>query len=433
MVNITEPSLIKNEVSLPIKIVSNGTFDGKQVLKNSIKEQLGNNNSFEFNGLGDRKIKVPIYLDNQASFEKIIDFLSDGKPFLISCPFFPLRPVNIEGDLDLKPYYKGHGTLTLNLTTAISPFQDTTNLFNYKITSNPPLDKATFLDSLRDFGESVLNFQIPNQDSKFANFSNNIAVYSSQINNIAQGIAGKSSIITNPISSIKNSASQIAGGISGVVNSLQNTVNVVKKLPSDVDNIINSFSQIGDQLNDLFDLDDPDATLQYSTELLQSVAEGIIESPVSDDNPDIPEETNKTKYFLVSPEDDNKAATDVLILSPILLSIYENTENIDKWNSIDLIRLRLKAETIYSFINGKELSTDFRNQLTIARNRFFDRFKILYGRAIKIVDVDLQTTKFLTDVVYSVNGNYDFLAETKELNRVVGTRVIGKISVISNE
>jgi len=84
MVNITEPSLIKNEVSLPIKIVSGGIFDGKQVLKNSIKEQLGNNNSFEFNGLGDRKIKVPIYLDNQASFEKLIDFLSDGKPFLIS-------------------------------------------------------------------------------------------------------------------------------------------------------------------------------------------------------------------------------------------------------------------------------------------------------------------------------------------------------------
>ena len=98
-----------------------------------------------------------------------------------------------------------------------------------------------------------------------------------------------------------------------------------------------------------------------------------------------------------------------------------------------MIRLRLKAEIIYYFINGKELSTDFRNKLTIARNRFFDRFKILYGRAIKIVDVDLQTTKFLTDVVYSVNGNYDFLAETKELNRVVGTRVIGKISVISNE
>ena len=32
MVNITEPSLIKNEVSLPIKIVSGGIFDGKQDL-----------------------------------------------------------------------------------------------------------------------------------------------------------------------------------------------------------------------------------------------------------------------------------------------------------------------------------------------------------------------------------------------------------------
>ena len=67
-------------------------------------------------------------------------------------------------------------------------------------------------------------------------------------------------------------------------------------------------------MNDLFDLDDPDATLQYSTELLQSVAEGIIESPVSDYNPDIPDDTNETKYFLVSTEDKNIEAVNVLLL-----------------------------------------------------------------------------------------------------------------------
>lgn len=435
--NLNNPVLLKRGVEFPLKVISSSTFEGTQTFKNVIKKLFGDENNFEYIGVGDRKIKIPVYLESQEEFEKLIDFFSDGKPFILHCSFFPLIPVNLEGNITLKPYFKGCGMAEINLTTATNPRQNVNGLLNLtpQLISSGNGSKKSVLDKLNNFAKNRFNFT-SNTNQKIGVLTNVIAAYAAAINNSSQGIASSSTIVTNPISSIKSSASQVIGGISGIVNSLQNAVNAVRKVPSDVTSLVESSSLIGDQINSIFDLGDNNSTLKYNCFLLLSISNSIIKADVSQDNlviSNFNSTTSSAEFFLTSVDNINKQIIDILLLISMLMSVYENMENINKWNSNDLDNIRDQAEFIYFYIITFEISSDLKLELDLSRNNFLLFFKELYKNSLKIIEVFVPETKMLSDVVYSVNGNFDNMEETKKLNNIIGMAVKGNILVIRNE
>jgi hypothetical protein len=432
-----KPVLVKNGIEFPINIVSSDSFSSSQTFKNTIQKILGDEDSYEHIGIGDRKITVPIFFNNQNEYDDFFNFISDGEPFLISCSFFPLIPVNLEGNLDLASYYNGHIVVDLKLTTATNPRQNTDSLLSFtpSLNSAGSGSKNTVLQKATEFGEQNYNF-VSNTNQKIGVITNIIAAFSATINRKSQGIAAASSIIINPISSINASSSQVIGGFSGVIRSLQNAVNAVKKVPNDVTQLVQSLVFVGDQINDLFDLGNRNPTLKYNTTFLISMAVAIIKTDLSQDNKDISvfdSPYSGAEYFLTSIEDKNKETTIILLLVSILINIYENVNEISEWNTLDLDNIREQTEFIYQYIISFEISSDLKLELDLARNNFFSVFKETYNNALKVLLVNSQEQSSLGDIVYSVNGNYDFLSETKKLNGIIGLRVKGDILVIRNE
>lgn len=435
------PLLIKNGEDIEINIISTEQMPTTQIFKTKIHDTVSQENTFEFIGKGDLRIKLKLFFNTQEEYDNLINFLADGASFVLACSFFPLIAVNLDGNIEAERYYKGWGVATLPLTTAKNPYEndEALNEFVRKVLRSSAEDtlgsKKTFLDKLKDYGKNTFDF-ISNVNESVGSVTNEIAAYSAAINNIAQGLASSSSIITNPISSVKSSASQVIGGISGVLTSIQNAVQAIKQLPNDLDNLINSLLQIGDQFNDLFDLGNKNETQKYNCALLQSTADSIINADLTPENPAIADSdiaSISPEFFLTTIQNKNSEAVAVLILGSILINLYQNAENIDKWNTLDLDKLRISTEKIYDFVISTEISSDFRLQLDLARVRFFKLFKILYFRATKTIAINVKKPSFLQDVVYSINGNLDYYDETKQLNGIIGNVVEGKIMVISNE
>ena len=68
-----------------------------------------------------------------------------------------------------------------------------------------------------------------------------------------------------------------------------------------------------------------------------------------------------------------------------------------------------------------------------SRNAFFRSYQPLYNSAAKVVILKLDEPRFLADVVYSVNGNFNYYQETRKLNNIIGSVVQGVVEVISND
>ena len=66
-------------------------------------------------------------------------------------------------------------------------------------------------------------------------------------------------------------------------------------------------------------------------------------------------------------------------------------------------------------------------------NNFFSIFKILYVDSLKVIEISVPETAMLSDVVYSINGNFDYLEDTKRLNNIIGMAVKGTILVVRND
>jgi hypothetical protein len=443
------PILIKEGQELPVKILSNNVLSQTQTIKSRVHKLIGNEDSYEFIGIGDRKLTVPFYFDNQDDYQNLIDFIKDGSSVLLVCDFFPLEPIKIDGDIKLEPYYNGWGTATINFTTAIKDFEDKQNLLSYysslsaTSTLETKSDKKTFLDKMNNWANKV--FKTVSKGNEFVgNVTNNVSAYSAAFTNVLSGISSGASIVTSPISSIKQNISDVTSGLSSVISSLQNVVLTIKQTPNDIQNLIDNFSLLGDQLNNLFDLGNKNESLKYNTDFLIRVSDAIINIDLSQDNQSIINsydnslETEniyiKTEYFLPSLTNKTNEAISVLTLCSILLNLYGNSEKINRWNTIDLENLRKKTETLYNYISTFEIDTELSLELDLARNRFFKIFKILWDKAYKIEEFTITEPNFLENLVFSVNGNLDFYEDTKKLNNVIGGIVQpGTVMVITND
>jgi len=436
-----KPLLIKNGNSLAVNIISDESFGLEQTYKTTVHKTVGDKDIFEYIGKGDEKLKVKFYFELQDDYQDFIDFIDGGQSLLLSCSFFPLVPLKIEGSIQREKYYTGWCIATVSFTTAVDPSLNELGLLNYAAgvlanTSETPYAKKDALASLFNFGKKT--FDTVSKGNEFVGaVTNNISAYSSAITNVLSGLASGSSIITNPISSVKSSVSQIIGGLSSVISAMQDVKNAIAQLPNDLDNLLDTFSQLGDQLNDLFDLGDNNENLKYNTTFLEQVSDALLTIDISTDNLAIvnsEENYTASENFLSSLVDKTNEVLSVLALSSILLNLYENSEKINKWNALDLERLRKKTEAIYAYLISFDLSSDLRLNLDLARNSFFNIFKILYANAYNVVEVEVNEPETIYNIVYSINGNLDFLNETKQLNNIVGSIVDNKtIMVISND
>lgn len=436
--------IVKNGVNFPIEILSGEKIPRTDTFKNNVHKIIGDQDRFEFIGKGDTKATLPLYFKSKEEYEGFLRFIEDGNSFLLSCNFFPFVPVSIEGNVTFESYYKGFGVAKVNITTAVNinrnKFANLRDIKPKRVESTVERKKE-LLNKLRNFAKSTFDF-VQNTNQKVGKVTNTVSVYSSAIENSAQGLASVSTIITNPLSSINNSASRVIGGVKGVVTALQNSVSAIRQAPSSIDNLIDDLLSIGDSLNNLFDLGDPNTNNKYNNNLLTTCANSVIDSNNSPNNNSIPEydpensdpnnATNAPEFFLTSVEDSNSDPIDILLLSSILINIYENSDNSSDWNKVDLEDLRTKTETIYNYIISKNIDSDSKLQLDLARNNFLNLFITNYNNANSIIEVQIISPTYLLDVVYSVNGNLDFYEETKKLNNIIGSTVENNVLVISN-
>lgn len=444
------PFFLKEGRFLPftVKIVSNESFSQKQTIKSRVHKLIGNEDSYEFIGVGERKITLTFFVENSDELNELVDYVSDGSPLLLVCDFFPLKPIKIDGDIDYNNYISGWGHVKINFTTATKDFQDEQNLLSLLSSlsagsGETKSDKKSFLDKLNNWADKV-GKTVSKTNEYVGNVTNTVSAYTAAFTNVLSGISSGASIITNPINSIKQNISDVTSGLSSVVSSMQNVVLTIKQLPNDFKTLINNFSLIGDQLNNLFDLGNKNESLKYNTDFLIRVSDAIMNIDLTQDNESIINDYDKasssenpylkTEYFLPSLTKKTNDVIAVLILCSILLNLYGNAEKINRWNTIDLENLRKKTESLYNYISTFDLDTELFLELDLARNRFFKIFKVLWDKAYKIEEFIITEPNFLENLVFSVNGNLDFYDDTKKLNNVIGGIVQpGAVKIITND
>jgi hypothetical protein len=430
----------RGTTSLELKIVANEAIQQNRENKFSIDRNIGYGNVYDRTGYGDGKITLTVFIDSKQSYLELVEFFDNKEPFIFVYLGEFSQPLSLASDLGYSHYDQYKGQMTLVFTDAYNIYakeEQELILFNKN-----PASKKSFLDKLKKFGQDVFDFT-SNTNESIGAYTNTIAAYTTALEQIGNGVGGMSSIITSPIDSIRNSASQVVGGLSSVITGLNNTISAITSLPSVVDGIIDSFLLIGEQLSNLFSGGTAQDRVKQSTDFLGFVAEKFIEIDENKQsaNPNTQsltfnEETGEYKIEF-RPEfansNKNDSAINVLLLSSILISLYENSSTIVRWNTVDLESLRNRTESIYNYLLTKKLDNDVRYQLEIARTEFLRIFKVLVQEARNVVELNLNIPTFLSDAVYKVNGNYNYLEETKKLNNVVGGVVEGKIKVISNE
>ena len=426
--------LWKNGVSLEIKIVGSEELDITDNFKTVVHQAIGNKDFYEFVNKGDQKIVLPLYLASKDDYDDLIDFLSDGKSFSLESGDISAI-FSLDGGLkSTRSHLDGSYLTTLTLTSATDP--DFKGILEIGGIAETPFSKPSTLDTIRSWANKTIDF-VSNTNGAIAGFTGKFEEYSVAITQLTGGIASSSTIITSPINSIRNSASSIIGGVAGIVSSIGTAINAIKQVPTQVQDLIDSILDIGDQFSNIFNLDNKADQVKATTNFLIDVGIALIEvdkQPLS--GKVITEDPYSVSYdmeIIISSDDKNIEILSVLILSSILLSIYEQSSQITRWNKTDLDNLLKQTETLFSYIMAKNIDTETRNKLNLARNSFYRSFRALYDNASNIITINVDNPTFLSDVVYSVNGNFDYYSETKKLNNIIGSVVQGEIQVISND
>lgn len=427
--------LIKQGIAFNLKILGEDELSIVDTFKTKIFKTLGNFDYYQFIGKGDQQVSFKIFIASLDEYDSLISFFSDGLPFALEIDDFRL-PFRLTGDIKAsKSYQDGSYIVELNFTSAQDPDAFDTGVGIVDILEST-FRKPTALDTLKKWASSTISF-VGNTNSSISAFTGKYEQYSVAITQLANGIASSSSIITSPISSIKNSTSSIIGGVAGVVSSIGTAINAIQQVPTDIDNMIDSILDIGDQLSNIFNFDDKDAQVKTTSNFLIDVANDLIEVdgiPLSGKTIILdPYSVEFDAEIVITALDNrNNEVLSVLILTSILLALYEESAQVTRWSKKDLDNLLKQTEILFEYITKKDINSDVRTQLVLARNSFFATFRPLYENALNIVDVFVNEPKFLTDVVYSVNGNFDYYDNTKKLNNIIGSVVQGNIQIISN-
>lgn len=434
------PRLYKTGIALDLLVVGSDELSLNENFKTIVHKAIGNKDYYEFVGKGDQKLSFKTYIEDKNAYNDLLNFFEDGKPFLLELQDIK-APFRLDGPIKSTKSYKDDSYIAeLNFTSAQEPdFENDIDISGLGGIAETAANKKTALDKLRDWGKNTIDF-VSNANGAVAAYTGKFQDYAVAINQLTAGIASSSSIITTPLSSVKNSVSSIIGGVSGVVSSIGTAINAIKQIPSDIDAMIDSILAIGDLFSNIFALDNKQEQLKTTCNFLVSVGDSltnVAESPlttriISDDSFTY-SVTYDPEITLTSENDKNIEVLSVLILSSILLAIYDQSIQVTRWNKRDLDIILKKTEALFRFITSKEISGEIRTALVASRNAFFRSYQPLYSSAAKIVILKLDEPRFLADVIYSVNGNFNYYQETRKLNNIIGSVVQGTIEVISND
>lgn len=425
---------------LDLNIVGNIPLSREKEIKSIIHRTIGSDNSYQKIGDGDLQISIPIFVASNDEWDEIVDFFTVGKPFIFVYRGSFSEPLNIVGNLKQQFYMDGVGEMNLIFTTALSKEDLPSGFPTAKLLDTLP-NKKSWLDKLTSYGENIYDFT-SNVNEAVGGFTNSVAQYAAALENIGNGVGGMSSIVTNPINSIRSSAGSVLNGIGAAVTGLQNAIAAIQSVPDQLGGIIDNFLSIGDQLASIFTSGSKSDQAKQCADFLGEVGQSFISVAASqqeisaDVGVDVVSDSGivtkefRPEFFL---QKDNSKATSVLLLSSILLAIYRSIEDVSRWNPTDLENLKIRSEAIYNYISSQEISPDLQFEMDIARSGFFKLFIVLKANALKIVEVRLNTPRFLFDVIYEVNGNYDYYYDTKKLNNIIGGIVETEtVRIISN-
>lgn len=415
---------------LELNVIIEDNFTENNNYKAVINRNIGNNDTFQYLGIGSTEITFSVYFKNEKEYYELLNFIKTGEQCLFVCNFFPLVPINILSFSDVKKYYNFFGSISITITDALNPAFNTDKLFSsyldYLDSEKEGIaNKKSLLDKMRELGEKIFKY-VGNINEKIGKITGAISEYSSAINNICQGLASSQSIITNPINSVKNSVDNVLGGISAIFNSFDNMKNSITNAPNDVKDFLNRINLIGDDFKNLFKSGDKKADLEYSNNFLQDVSNAIIKN---DFNQDIAGDSYNANDLR-----DSNDCFKTLILTNLLIGLYENTAEMQSGNKIDLEKLRKNTERIYNYIILRNfVPNDFKMQLELFRVAFFRQYNYLYNNSQNVIDINVLAPTSIHVIVYKINGNLDYLEDTIKLNNIYNTgNVIGKVRVISN-
>lgn len=448
--------LYRDNVRLDINILAGDGIKITENFKNTVDKSIGDRNYYQYIGKGDQKISLTLFLESKDKYDELISFFEVGTEFALELGNI-FRTYNLDGDLEVnrsligaknkitnKPSLDdGSYIVKVNLTSATNFDYDEVGFLGAPYIAGSDSNKSSILARIKSWASSAIDFT-GNTNSQIASFTGKFAEYATAITQLANGIAAGGSMVSAPISSVKNSVSSVIGGVSSIVSGIGTAINAIKQVPDDIDGLINAMLDVGEQFSNLFNSSNKSDQVKTATDFLIETANTLIytdsqtisQRVVTDESdsysvaydPEIIIEDKSTNNNGVK----NNDIISVLILSSILLALYEQSTLLTRWNKKDLDGLLKQTETLYEYIITKNISSDVRNALMLARNNFFTSFNALYKTATNIVTVTVLEPKFLSDVVYSVNGNFDYYTDTKKLNNILGSIVQGEIQVISN-
>lgn len=416
---------------LEIDVITDNPFDEENNYKAVVNRNIGNNDTFQYLGIGSTEISFNVVFKNEEEYYDFYNFIKVGEQCIIICSFFPAVPVNILKFGKITKYFNFFGSIEITITDALNPALNTDNLFgsyldylNTEKASNA--DKKSLLDKMTEIGEKIFKF-VGGLNEKIGKFTNAINDYANAINNICQGIASSQTVITAPLDSVKNSVDVVLGGVSAVFNAFDKIKNTVINTPNDVKAIINNILLMGDTFKDLFKSGNKKADLEYSNNFLQDVSNVILKN---DFNQDIIGDSYNANDLR-----ERNDCFKTFILTGLIIGIYENTNEIQSMNLIDLQKLRNNTEKIYNYIINKSFITnDFKMQLDLFRIAFYKQYNYLYNNSQKIVEINSLIPTSILTIVYKVNGNLNYLEDTIKLNNIFNIgNIVGKVKVISDK
>jgi methyl-accepting chemotaxis protein len=382
-------------------------------------------------GMGANFWSFAVIFSSQDEINEFKTFYEKQKPFILISPFYPDLEItlNFASISELKyDADKKNCLLNITITDAIYEQEDIyeetiANILNrYKKESK----KKSILDKMRDIAKKVSDFS-SNVNEKVSSYTNAINEYATAFNQICQGIASSSTIVTGPINSVKDSLGLVVGGFGGIINGLFEAKNAITNIPGDINNIIDKVSSLSDQFKNLFKSgEDYSQDITYNTQFLQELAEATIDLNFNEGVYGDSENSNGIR--------NNNDALQFLLLNGIMSGIYENLELIDSWTLIDLDSIKATENKLYNkLISYNFLTNDYTNDLDLLRANFYSVFNQLYKNGNKIIEYNANNMPIsIYNIIYSVNGNLDFLEETIRLNNIVKPFVSGKIKVIAN-
>lgn len=440
--DIQLPALFRDGYHVNVYIDSQTPISSNLQFKAQIHDTIADGNLLTRTGISDKKFSLR-FLVKAAQLEEVEAFLKQPRSFVLASNEYGIEVVNIyeqlivtqigglnsikaiQSNIDLDTFVGDDYAIDVSLTTALEP-DDISDLkgefLQYVELWSPAKESpASLLDKLKNASKSINDFT-SNVNETISSYTNAFSQYANSINQIFTAIGGLSTIITSSQKSVFDAASNVQAGIESMILGIGNAIEAIKRTPDDIQNSLDAFVALGSQLRGLFSTGNPEEDNKAAILTLQAVSDSILNTKIEYKIPYDP---------FIEMQKDN--FIEVMLVGSCLINIYDSTSQIGRWNQKDLDKLREKTERYYKFLVDQNLGSNFTWALSNFRSQFYQIYILLQNRALRLYEYVPNGTESIMEIVYKVNGNYQYLEETRAYNNIIGLLVKEPIWVIRND